>query len=135
MKNRYRLVMLLTGFGLVVGGGLVTQSSSAGAAQPPTVRQPTQPTLVSKRSISTTPLAQTNCWSGVNDEQLLTWYGAPVTPSQPVAVSASEGQMYAEGAGDAHVYAEGVTVLNSAIQVRVHTGWGAPLSICLHYVG
>ncbi|MFD9637694.1 hypothetical protein, partial [Streptomyces violascens] len=120
------------GLGIVVSGAVFTQSAAAGSAPP---SAPKQPTLVSKRSVSATPLAQTNCWSGVNDEQLLTWYGAPVTPSQPVAVSASEGVMYAEGAGDAHVYSEGVTVLNSAIQVRVHTGWGAPLYICLHYVG
>ncbi|GAA0400896.1 hypothetical protein [Streptomyces luteireticuli] len=133
MKKSQRLVTLLAGLGLVAGGVLVAGPASAGAETPrPT---PKKPTLVSQRSFSATSLSQTLCWTGVNDGQIITWYGAPVTASQPVAASASEGVMNAEGTGDAHVYAENTTVLNSAIQVRVHTGWGAPLSVCIHYVG
>ncbi|WP_438295821.1 hypothetical protein [Streptomyces sp. HUAS TT7] len=123
---------LLAGLGVVVSCAVLTQSASAGAAPPPA---PKQPTLVSKRSFSAASLSQTNCWTGVNDGQVLTWYGAPVTPSQAVVASASEGVMYGEGVGDAHIYSENVTVVNSAILVRVHTGWGAPLSVCIHYVG
>ncbi|MFJ8390384.1 hypothetical protein ACIQ9Q_38970 [Streptomyces sp. NPDC094438] len=131
MKKSQRLVTLLAGLGIVVGGVFFTESASAGAESRPV---PKDPTLVSQKSFSTTSLSQTLCWTGVTDEQLITWYGAPVTASQPVVASASEGVMYGEGAGDAHVYAENTTVLNSAIQVRVHTGWGAPLNVCVHYV-
>ncbi|MFE0047305.1 hypothetical protein [Streptomyces albireticuli] len=132
MKKSQRLVTLLAGLGLVVGGVFFTGPASAGAESRPV---PKHPTLVSQKSFSATSLSQTLCWTGVNDGQLITWYGAPVTASQPVVASASEGVMYGEGAGGARVYAENTTVLNSAILVRVHTGWSTPLSVCLHYVG
>ncbi|GAA2910918.1 hypothetical protein GCM10020221_03470 [Streptomyces thioluteus] len=133
MKKAQRLVTLLAGLGLVAGGVLAAGPASAGAETPRPASK--HPTLVSQRSFSTTSLSQTLCWTGVNDEQIITWYGAPVTSSQPVVASASEGGMYAEGTGDARVYAENTTVLNSAVQVRVHTGWRTPLNICIHYVG
>ncbi|MEU5433609.1 hypothetical protein AB0G73_09550 [Streptomyces sp. NPDC020719] len=95
-------------------------------------------TLVSNRAFGATSFTQTNCYTGVNDGQVITWYGAPVSAGQPVTASASEagaGLPSQEFVGDAHVYSESVTVVNSAILVRVHTGWGAPLGICLHFTG
>ncbi|MGW1074450.1 hypothetical protein [Streptomyces sp. NPDC002537] len=132
MKNRHRLVTLVAAAGLVAGGVFFTSSASAGTAAAPS---PKRPGPAGQHAFASAALSQTLCWPGVRDEQLITWYGAPVTSSQPVVASASEGVMYGEGAGDAHVYAEGVTVLNSAVIVRVHTGWGSPLNVCIHFVG
>lgn len=94
--------------------------------------------LVSKSTASAPAFAQTNCYSNVSDGAILPWYGAPVTAGQPVTTSAAEAagaRPSAEFIGDAHIYTETVAVVNSAVLVRVHTGWGAPLDLCLHYVG
>ncbi len=125
MKKAHRASTLLAAMGLVAAGAFFTSSASAS----------TQTSPESPKGIRAASLTQTVCWPNVTDEQILTWYGAPVTPSQPIVASASEGVLHGEGTGDAHVYSENVTVLPSAVQVRVHTGWSSPLNVCVHFVG
>ncbi|MCZ4097634.1 hypothetical protein C8250_035750 [Streptomyces sp. So13.3] len=132
MKKSHRLMTLSATVGLMAGGGFFASSASAGTVAS---AAPKAPVLVSKQISAAGSPAATLCWTGVRDEQPLTWFGAPVTASQPVVASASEGVLHGEGANDAHVYSEGVTVLNSAVIVRIHTGWGDPLNVCVHYLG
>jgi len=37
--------------------------------------------------------------------------------------------------GDAHISVESVAVTANTVLTRVHTGWNAPLLLCLHYMG
>ncbi|WP_242906387.1 hypothetical protein [Actinomadura terrae] len=125
----------------------LTATTAAAAPDPGTRRHDPSPsrthlakpdprlTAQTKKAGTAAAFTQANCYRDVNDNAILPWYGAPVSASQPVAVSASEGTFGQEFIGDAHIYPENVQVVNSAVFVRVHTGWGAPLNICLHYVG
>ncbi|WP_157357553.1 hypothetical protein [Amycolatopsis nigrescens] len=82
--------------------------------------------------------AQTQCRGGVTDGALFNWYGAPVVAGQAVVTSAAEANLPSGGGefiGDAHVYTESVAVVDNAVLARVHTGWGLPLNVCVHYVG
>jgi hypothetical protein len=92
-------------------------------------------TVLTKKSAAAPSWSQTNCWGGVNNGAILPWYGAPVSASQAVTVSASEGTFGAEFIGDAPIYPLNVQVVNSAVLVRINTGWGSPLNVCLHYLG
>ncbi|MUN36073.1 hypothetical protein [Actinomadura litoris] len=80
-------------------------------------------------------IAQTNCYSGVSDGAILAWHGAPVNASQPVVASVTEGFLGAEFIGDARLSIENLQTMKGLILVRVRTGWGSPLNVCLHFVG
>jgi len=110
-------------------------NSSAPASH--NARKPPAPTMVRKSAVSAPSFSQINCFGSVTDGATLTWNGAPVSEQQPVVASAVEANANGRGEfiGDAHVSIEGVAVVPSAVLVRVHTGWGAPLTICVHYVG
>ncbi|MGW0518812.1 hypothetical protein [Crossiella sp. NPDC003009] len=78
---------------------------------------------------------RTICYDAANGVRPITWHGAPVSASQPVAVSISEGYLNAEGLGEARMMVENVTVVNNAILTRVNIMWPRPVPFCLHYVG
>jgi len=120
------------------------QASPSGGAQPAASApssahggsSPRELTAVST-NIAAASFSRTNCWGGVSDGVVLPWFGAPVVAQQPVAVTASEANASGIGEflGAANVYSEGVAVQDSAVQVRVHTGWGSPITVCIHFIG
>ncbi|MCO1577800.1 hypothetical protein M8C13_18760 [Crossiella sp. SN42] len=78
---------------------------------------------------------RTICYPAAKGVNPVAWHGAPVSASQPVAVSISEGVLNAEGLGDARMMVENVTVVNNAVLTRINIMWGEKLPYCLHYVG
>ncbi|MFE0028200.1 hypothetical protein [Amycolatopsis sp. NPDC059021] len=68
----------------------------------------------------------------------MTWFGAPVTIGQPVVTSAVEaggGNPTQEFYGADRIYAEGVVVKDSAVQVRIHTESTSAVDVCVHFAG
>ena len=138
MKMKSAMIGILAALGVAAVTVSAPTVASAGAAPSPagnSVHNVQLPTSVTKNAASAASVATTICWPSVSDGALRTWFGAPVSASQAIVASASEGVLNGEGTGDANVYSEGVTVVPSAVIVRIHTGWGAPLNVCVHFVG
>ncbi|RKT55720.1 hypothetical protein C8E97_4405 [Saccharothrix australiensis] len=113
MKVSTRVVAALVAVG--VGGATL---ASVAAAQPRAER-----------------FATTICHPPARGVNTIDFNGAPVSASQPVAVSISEGFLHGEGLGDARMTVENVTVVERLVKVRINVQWGEPLPFCLHYVG
>lgn len=113
----------------LVLGVLAAGAATVGAATVASAdSHPAKPALVRAAPTFTDIKCQ-----GVSDGGVVS-FGEPVVNQQPVVASAVEGSGD-EFFGDAHVWAEGVAVHQNLVQVRVHTGWGAPLSVCVHIIG
>jgi hypothetical protein len=132
-----RMTLLLTA--LAVGAATVAATTTASASspiQPPTPVSQDAPKPTAVRLASTPSFSQTICWGGVNNETVIPWFGAPVTSQQAVVATAVEqGAPGDEFFGGAHVFVEGVAVHQGLVQVRVRTEWGAPINVCVHFVG
>jgi hypothetical protein len=138
-----RRALLVLAATATLAAGTAVATATAASASADSTHTPT----VASRTSSATPLvirpqaaptfAQTLCWGGVTDGAILTWdTSLATTNAQPIVATAVESTSAgSEFYGDAEIVVAGVAVHPGQIQVKISTGFGSPLIICVHFVG